>query len=784
MKSILDLIPFGLASIACLITFSSLSFASTVSPLFNLGYTVLPTPQKINLGDKDFEFTKQWRVEFGAGVKPDSTEAQEFTALLSERFHVGLATSGSSGGVVRLAIQPGIVSPTETADKDVSELARQAYRLTLASDQIDVTGNSATGLFYGIGTLVQLLKTRDGKLWLPEAVIEDWPNLQLRVIYWDDAHHLEHLNVLKAALRQASFFKINGFAIKLEGHFEYRHAKPIVEPYALTPAELQELTNYGLKYHVQLIPFLDGPAHDAFILKHPEYAALREYPDSNYEFCATNPQTYRLLEDMMDDLLAANKGGKYFVLSTDEPYYVGLAQNAQCEEAERAKQLGSVGKVLAEFVTKAAGYLHDRGRTVIFWGEYPMKPDDIGALPKYVVNGELYGPRYDPVFRAHGIRQMIYTSTEGEEQLFPQYYPVPAAARLHAVENGPGRVEDMLDTIKFASSGSLSSVNPDSPQPNQADLMGAFIAGWGDPGQHPETFWLGYVTGPAAAWNQNTSNYHECQSSFYSLFYGADATDMGRVYQLMSEGAQRWEDTWETGASAARKPIWGNSFGVLHPPQPARDQYLPRLPVPSAELLHVDTDWTAANEKRLAYAGQALAANDELLDLLYTNIGKVELNRYNLQIYLSIAYLYRQNLLLIEDLARVSDALKQAEATANRAEPSKALELVDRALDIAEAVRESRNRALKDATSTWCESWFPRVAHANGRTYRDELDDVKDHQPGRTGDMSYLVYRELLYPMGDWARLTVAARNTYASAHGLPARNWSFNWQDTGLTEP
>ena len=33
-------------------------------------------------------------------------------------------------------------------------------------------------------------------------------------------------------------------------------------PYALTPAELQELTDYGLKYHVQLIPYLDGPAHD------------------------------------------------------------------------------------------------------------------------------------------------------------------------------------------------------------------------------------------------------------------------------------------------------------------------------------------------------------------------------------------------------------------------------------------------------------------------------------------------------------------------------------------
>ena len=142
--------------------------------------------------------------------------------------------------------------------------------------------------------------------------------------------------MLKAAIRQAAFYKINGFAIKLEGHFQYRSAAPIVEPYALSPAELQELTDYGLRYYVQVIPYLDAPAHDAFILKHPEYAALREYPESNYEFCATNPDTYKLFYRMFDDLLEANQGAKYFVLSTDEPYYVGLAKNAQCDEADRA----------------------------------------------------------------------------------------------------------------------------------------------------------------------------------------------------------------------------------------------------------------------------------------------------------------------------------------------------------------------------------------------------------------------------------------------------------------
>jgi hypothetical protein len=88
--------------------------------------------------------------------------------------------------------------------------------------------------------------------WLPQDQIEDWPDLELREIYWDDAHHLERPEALKKAIRQAAFYKVNGFALKLEGHFQFKSAPALVEPYALTTGEYQDLTNYGLRYHVQL----------------------------------------------------------------------------------------------------------------------------------------------------------------------------------------------------------------------------------------------------------------------------------------------------------------------------------------------------------------------------------------------------------------------------------------------------------------------------------------------------------------------------------------------------
>ena len=757
------------------VAFTCAAIGTTVvvgSPLFERGYTVLPAPQSVSLRQKDAEFTRDWRVTLEAGVAPTDVAVASLKAGLAERFHLSLKPAGQDGAatrVVSLSLEPGSIAVGQAADRDRAALAEQAYRLLLTPNRVRIIGNAPPGLFYGVQTFLQLLSWRGGGLKFPEGEIQDWPDLQLRIIYWDDAHHLEHLGVLKAALRQAAFFKINGFALKLEGHFQFRSAPQIVEPYALTPAQLQELTDYALRYHIQLIPYLDAPAHDAFILKHPAYASLRAFPNCNYEFCVLNPGTYGVLFAMFQDLLDANRGGKYFVLSTDEPYYVGLAQGPGCDEAARARELGSASKLLAEFISRSAAYLHERARTVLFWGEYPLKPEDIGALPGYLVSSETAGPEFDPVFKAHGIRQLIFTSTQGEEPLFPDYRPLPLADRLHVPSAAaePGRVAEIFRAVSSAEDR------------QRADLMGAFVAGWADAGLHPETFWLGYATGPAAAWHPNSSGPDELMNTFYPLFYGPGLRSMPRVYELMSRQARFWDDSWETAPSQARTPIFGYSHGIFNPPRPAQDQTLAPLPVPSADGLELDSDWSSGNLRRLELARRFLAENQELLGLLQENRSRVRFNRYNLEVFLSVARLCRENLEMLLDLERIDGELKAAQGLA-KAAPAKALAHLDESLDLAHRLWSRRNQAYHSAVATWYRSWFPRVPEANGRRFLDLVDDVKDHRPVRTVDMSYLIYRELLYPLGQWAERTQTARNQFAQAQGLPARHQKLEWRNTG----
>jgi len=247
----------------------------------------------------------------------------------------------------------------------------------------------------------------------------------------------------------------------------------------------------------------------------------------------------------------------------------------------------------------------------------------------------------------------------------------------------------------------------------------------------------------------------------------------------MSEQGQFWKEGWEVKASAARKPIWGDWDIIYKTPRPAEDQTLPQMPVPQSPLLTLGYDWDLQNSVRLKMAGEFLAENDELLDSIYANESRVQFQKYNLQVFLSIAQLFRQNIQMLLGLEQISKELKSAEMLAAHAEAKESVAGLDRALNIAQSIRTQRNEALVNATKTWYEAWFPRVPEANGRKFLNEVDDVKDHLPVRTVDMSYLVYRELLYPLGDWAKQTIAVRNEYAEAHHLPLRNFSLDWKST-----
>jgi hexosaminidase len=400
-------------------------------------------------------------------------------------------------------------------------------------------------------------------------------------------------------------------------------------------------------------------------------------------------------------------------------------------------------------------------------GEFPLEPGDIESLPSYLINTIVNGPKFDPLYKARGIRQMLHSSTQGEEDLFTSYHILPNERRLHQpTRQEKPRIQEAVEMIGHHTAR------------QQADVMGVINAGWADAGLHPEVFWLGYAAITAAGWNPRSASPQELTGSFYRAFYGPSAVKMERLYQLMSYQAQFWADSWERVDSTARKSIFGYSRRINIPRQAAKDFAIELPETPAPVTLGYAYPWSWANRRRLELAAQFRREYEELSALLDENRQKVELNRYNLEVFHSIAGLYKENLDFLESLKRIDERFTAAYESSRDGQKQQALAAMDQALDEAREIRKKRNLALRSAEQTWYKTWQPRVLSANGRQFFHQLDDVKDHEPDRTVDLSYLVYRQLLLPFDDWYENVRAARNSYASKHGLRARSDSLDWKN------
>ncbi|HKK42893.1 MAG TPA: glycoside hydrolase family 20 zincin-like fold domain-containing protein, partial [Bacteroidales bacterium] len=755
LKIILSLAILGSASVNCYPgTMSSIN--KDVSVFTN---HLIPVPQMMSFDGKIFEAGTEWEIIGLDNLPCRENLIKVLKEGIEERWGISISESDKKNNdrkVIKLSIDPGAVSAGATMQGRENTVSGQAYIISLRPSAISIKANAPEGLFYGIQTLLQLAVAENGMVKLPEGDIHDWPVLKLRIIYWDCAHHLERIETFKRVIRQAASYKINAITLKLEGHFQFHNAVPVVEPNALSPEQYQELTDYAGRHYIQLIPYLDAPAHVSFILKHHEYDSLRALPFSNYEMSVVNPGTYRLISGMFTDLIDANKGVDYALLSTDEAYYVGKTP----ADSALARSMGGNGRLLAGFISNVAEKLHIKGRDVIFWGEFPLTAGDIKYLPPYMINGE-YNKAWAQSYREKGIRQLIYTSTQGEEPLFPNYYHFSPADKdkvggmSYANNDAPsGRVQGVLNNIESALSD------------NNTGILGVIVAAWSDAGLNPETFWLGYVTGTAYAWNNNCQGAPELTRRFFNSFYGTEALEMEKIYRLMSTQAEFYNMSWDRSPSDLRSPIIGNSEGIYNVPQPAHDKTLSPLPIPTTADLSLKYDRSRRNEWRKGAALYFLKENNELEYLIKENLHNDVNQQYNLEIFLSIAAVCRHNIDFILGLDTINSLMQEASSIAGT-KPAYALRLLDKAINKAVSLTHNRDSIFREITELWYRDWYPLEEKANNRKFLFKVDDVKDHLPGRTIDLGYLFYPEINYHLEDWAREITNIRKRFSEAHRL-----------------
>ncbi|HWR52582.1 MAG TPA: beta-N-acetylhexosaminidase [Bryobacteraceae bacterium] len=718
--------------------------ATSPTELFLRGHAIVPTPQKVSLKQGNILLDESWTVD----AQPNIATRSLLEGL--NEFHALALKSGAAAArkSIVLRVSPGAVS------EGSEETRAQAYRLRIAPGRIEIIGNGDAGLFYGVQTLIQLVKRGPrGSLVLPECEIDDWPRLALRFMHWDTKHHQDRIATIKRNLDWAARFKVNMIGFELEDKFAYPSNPVIGAPGAFTPQQLQEIVNYGLERFIQVVPVVQAPAHMGYVLKHPQFAHLRA-DGNNYQSCLCLEDTYRLIFQMFDDLIAATRGVDYFFVSTDEIYYAGIGNN--CKEPYTPE---SRSARWAEFARRAHDHLAGKGRRMLAWLEYPLLAKDLEQIPGGVIDGVVGDESYTPIERRKGMRQLAYVSMQGAELLFPDHLAIeslPADSRLGEFESvfTSGHLNEVFSSIP---GGRAMELNP----------IGVFGAAWDDSGLHNETFWLGWVAATRWGWRPGVPNVEQHTAEFMQVYYGEGSGGMVEVYRSLQRQARAWQRSWDRVVSRVRGPGYGNSFGKGVGTE-RQDLSLTPPPLPSPGDLAFQPAFAARYREWVADAPSNSLQNDQLQAALAAHMLTVDRNRYNLEVFLALARFTGHHWRLLSGLAAAERSLERAAVDAKAGRPREAVGRLVEAYSRVAGVEDDRAAVWRNVQDVFEKSTYRKGRSVGGKQYVHVFDDTKDHWADRSAGLDYMVMPERSIGLAEWRAELDRIIRDYAARHNVP----------------
>ena len=709
-----------------------------VTELRSQGYTIYPAPQKVELVGNNILLDDSWKVSFkGSGLEKILTSLTS----RSKELH-NLTFSGQGTGVIELSVKKGTIKNIPN-----QECAKQAYRITINKEKVLIEGNEEIGLFYGVQSFLQLLKPISAeKFTLPVGIITDWPDLELRFVHWDTKHHRDKVETLKRQIDWLAYFKVNAIAFEIEDKYEYPSHPIIGAPNAFTKEEMQELTKYAMDRFIQLVPNVQAPSHMAFVLKHKEFEHLRA-DDSNYHICMCDEEAMELIFDMYQDMIDATPNVDYFFVSTDEVYYAGICGKCDFEYNDENRS-----QTWVEFLQRVNKWMNERDRRVLAWVEYPLLPKDISKVPENVIDaimGRGKNREWTVNETKAGLDQLSYTSIQGAEYLFPNYFP--ATYRNNRVD---GRLAD-------AYSGISDRLD------NGANLIGTFAAAWDDAGLHNETFWLGWASVTQYGWTQDKPSFEQNNVDFLDVFYGLDGPNMLKLYAELQEGARFYESMWDKEPTTERGMRYGSSYGKGIG-GPFNDLLITPPPLPTGPNLGLEPFFRKNYNDRINEAKVLLEKNDWLIAELMRGINQVRYNSYNLEVLLSIAYLERYAFNTLINFAEIEGLLVGASKSGD--DHTKAMDYLIKAYRLSEGILKEQNNMWEALTVTWEKSRLTKGASVGGKDFYHEFDDVKDHFADRRKGLEYMLAPFERIGIPKWQSQLKEIINEYAEAHNLPVK--------------
>lgn len=406
---------------------------------------------------------------------------------------------------------------------EIEEVIPQAegYQLTVRDGRVLIRGADASGVYYGVCTLRQMLMQHGGTL--PGLTINDWPDFPARGIMLDISRDkVPTLQTVLHLVDRLSTFKINQVQLYMEHTFAYQNHKEVwAQASPFTGQEILELDAFCRQRHVELVPNQNSLGHMERWLKFDRYKHLAETPEGfDIPWRKNNPPTslnpidpgsVELMAELYDELLP-HFTSKKFNIGGDEPWELGKGRSKEFLE-----RLGE-GRLYLSYLLQIYEQVTIRRKQMMFWDDIIVKfPDLVPELP-YDVIAMVWGYEADHPFDQ---RCALFLGSS-----IP-FYVCPGTSTWNTFA---GRTDNAVANLRSAALNGL-----------QNGGIGYLITDWGDYGhwQQNAMSYLGFAYGAALAWAQD-SNLNLDLPPLLDLFVFEDRAgvmgrlvyDLGNLYQI------------------------------------------------------------------------------------------------------------------------------------------------------------------------------------------------------------------------------------------------------------
>ncbi|MCC8186258.1 MAG: beta-N-acetylhexosaminidase [Bacteroides sp.] len=280
------------------------------------------------------------------------------------------------------------------------------YQLHVTPEGIAVRGNDASGVFYGIQTLIQLLPTRAGVLpLLPAVAIEDYPRFPYRGMHLDVVRHYFPVSYIKRYIDYLALHKLNyfhwhltddqGWRVEMkcrpeltaqganrEGEIEGLYPGVYTPlPYGgyYTQEEVKEIVKYAADRYITVVPEIDIPGHCmALLAVYPEFSTTPDEPrkaaltwgiyNKFNNVLAPKPEVFAFLTEVFSELCDLFPG-PYIHVGGDECAKKWWKESEQTQAFMKENGLKDEKALQSYFIHYVQKVLNDKGKILIGWDE-------------------------------------------------------------------------------------------------------------------------------------------------------------------------------------------------------------------------------------------------------------------------------------------------------------------------------------------------------------------------------------------------------------------------------